>query len=446
MKNKSGIVYIVHHVDTEGPLWESTGELFARLKIIFGIDLKPTRDNLVKLQQGAIDLPEDIKKEVLLAVDPHTIEFKKNWYEVEEMLLRVMSSKFRNEMIDSFGGGWIYNWHIMDHIGFVDNPRHRDFGFLNVFDFYGDIIKRTQAVNDSIHWHFHPIPFYKQAHIPAACYDNSLHVLHEIIARRVIDRNWFPVVNRAGFHTIRPDSNLFLEQWIPFDSSNQSTEDDLSPKYQKDLIMGRFGDWRGAPSDWSLYHPDYYDWRKKGNCNRVIGRVLNLKSRHRSINESEIEKAFKKAFLGENVYMGITNHDWREMSVEIDEFRAMLSRVAKGYPDISFKFSESVEAFREVLGYSAEEIRKNTLDFHIQLNGNILEIDVTSGEIFGPQPYLAIKTKENKYFHDNVDFQIYNKKYSYVFDDYTINLESISSIVVASNDEYGNTCIRRIDI
>lgn len=435
----------MHHIDTEGPLWESSDELFARLKIIFGVDLEPTRDNLVKLQQGLIDLPEDIKKEVLLAVDPHTIEFKKNWYEVEEMLLRVMSSKFRNEMIDSFGGGWIYNWHIMDHVGFVDNPRHRDFGFLNVFDFYEDIIKRTQSANDSMHWHFHPIPFNKQAHIPAACYDNSLPVLHEIITRRVIDRNWFPVVNRAGFHTIRPDSNLFLEQWMPFDPSNQSTEDDLSPKYQNDLIGGRFGDWRGAPSDWSLYHPDYYDWRKKGNCNRVISRVLNLKSRHRSINESEIEKAFKKAFFGENVYLGITNHDWREMSVEIDEFRAMLSRVAKGYPDISFKFSESVEAFRELLGYSDEEIKENTLDFYIQLNGNILEIDVTSGEVFGPQPYLAIKTKENKYFHDNFDFQIYNKKYSYVFDEYTINLESISSIVVASNDKYGSTCIKRMD-
>ena len=33
------------------------------------------------------------------------------------------------------------------------------------------------------------------------------------------------VVNRAGFHCERPDSHLFMEQWIPFDLSNMSTED-----------------------------------------------------------------------------------------------------------------------------------------------------------------------------------------------------------------------------
>ena len=65
---------------------------------------------------------------------------------------------------------------------------------------------------------------YNEAHKCASSYVNSPE-LYQIITRRIIERNWFPVVNRAGFHCERPDSHLFLEQWIPFDLSNLSTED-----------------------------------------------------------------------------------------------------------------------------------------------------------------------------------------------------------------------------
>jgi len=334
----------------------------------------------------------------------------------------------------------------MDHVGFgPENPRHRDMGHHNIFDFYTDILKNTNSVQDRIHWHFHPIPFYKQANVMATSYDNSISVLHQILCRRLIDRNWFPVVNRAGFHAERPDSNLFLEQWIPFDPSNLAVDESQQPKYQKDQINGRFADWKGAPSDWSLYHPSLYDWRLKGNANRVIARILNLKTRHRNINIEEIEKAFVKAAAGENGYLGLANHDWREMSVEINEFREMLNIVTQKYPEIRFRFSESVDAFRQVLGYSPYEVEKNSIDLDVTLKDNNLLVDTLNGEIFGPQPYLAFKTKNGEYFHDNFDFLTPKKSFSYVFDENTIPLENIESIAVASNDKYGNTFIKKFE-
>ena len=442
-----GIVYICHHIDTEGPLWENIEELFYRLKLIFGIDLPPTYENLERLQNGKIDLSETKKKEILLTIDPHSLGFKRNWGMIEEMLYRIMLPDFRNKVQDSFGNGWIYNWHIMDHVGFgSENPRHRDIGYHNIFDFYNYMIKVTNSVQDSIHWHFHPIPFYKQANIPATSYDNCMPILHQIICRRLIDKNWFPIVNRAGFHTERIDSNLFLEQWIPFDPSNQAIDEDNQPKYQKDLMQGRFGDWRGAPTDWSLYNPDIYDWRKPGNANRVIGRVLNMKSRHRNITIEEIEKAFNKASNGENVYLGITNHDWREMSLEIDEFRAMLLTVSKIYPTIKFQFSETIDAFRNVLSYSEKEISVNKLKIEAKILDNILQVNITNGEIFGPQPYLAIKTIGGDYFHDNFDFHKSKKEFSYTFDEYTIPLSRIETLAIASNDKYGTSEIIKINI
>lgn len=440
-----GTVYICHHVDTEGPLWENVEDLFERLKLIFGINLPPTYENLEKLQKGEINLEPNEKKELLSAIDPHTLGFKRNWGMIEEMLKRIMHQEFRNKVKDSFGNGWIYNWHVMDHVGFGSvNPRHRDLGFHNIFDFYNYMIKITDSHQDRIHWHFHPIPFYKQAHIPATSYDNSLPTLHQIICRRLIDKNWFPIVNRAGFHTERNDSNLFLEQWIPFDASNQAVKNSHQPKFQKDLGDGRFGDWRGAPTDWSLYNPDFYDWRKPGNAKRVISRVLNMKSRHRNITTEEIENAFLQAEKGENIYLGITNHDWREMSIEIEEFREMLMSVVVRYPNVKFKFSEAIDAFRKVLNFSEKNIMEQKLKMSANLEKNILYVDITKGQIFGPQPYLAIKTKSGEYFHDNFDFGEKRTSFSYIFDNYTLPLDQIACVSIASNDMYGNTEILRL--
>ena len=442
---KKGIVYICHHIDTEGPLWENIEELFNRLDLIYGIKLEPTYENLTNLQNGKISVPNEIKNSLSLTIDPHTIGFKRNWGMIEEMLLRIMSVDYRNKMTDSFGGGWIYNWHCMDHVGFGNiNPRHRDYGYHNILDFYRYMIDITKSSQDSIHWHFHPIPFYKEANIPATSFDNCMPILLDIITHRLIDRHMFPVVNRSGFHTERIDSNLFFEQWIPFDPSCQSVSESEQPQGQRDLINGRFGDWRNAPSDWGLYHPDFYDWRMKGNMNRWVARILNMLSRHRNITEEEIDKAFQKAEKGENVYLGITDHDWREMSDEIDDFRNKLGKVIVNHPDVKFKFSETIDAFRKVIGYSEEDIQNNRVNFILELNGNILHVVFTNGEPFGPQPYLAIKTKSGDYFHDNFDFQEFKKTYSYVFDAYTIPFHNLDKVVVAVNDKYGNQCIKEL--
>jgi hypothetical protein len=442
-----GTVYICHHIDTEGPLWETLPELFARLKITFNLDIEPSYQNLKKLQQREFSISDDLWKELKMVIDPHTVGFKKNWAEIDEMLDGIMSQPYRNGMLDSWGEGWLFNWHVMDHVGFgFENPRHRDYGYHNIFDYYKFKIESTRSSQDVIHWHFHPISFYKEAHIPATSYDNSMHTLHQVISRRLIDKNWFPCVNRAGFHTERIDANLFLEQWLPFDPSNQATTDDQMPAMQLDIINGRYGDWRGAPSDWSVYNPSFEDWRKPGSLKRTIARILNMKSRHRNISEQEIEKAFQKAANGEAVYLGITNHDWRDMKVEIDEFRAMLSNVIVKYPNVKFKFCETVKAFQQVLGYDTREIEGNKISLDVRLEGNSLQVKVLNGKLFGPQPYLAIKTKTREYFHDNFDFQSGNSAFSYALDGYTLPLSLIEKIGVGTNDKYGNQFIKVINV
>jgi hypothetical protein len=440
----SGVVYIVHHIDTEGPLCEPTSEVFKRVESTLGIkiDLFPSRDNLNKLQNGYYDnIDLNISKEIKKILDPHLINFKSSWAEVDEMLYRVLDKSYRNKLIDSYGNGWIYNWHIVDHVGFLTNERARDMGYLNIFNHYERILKETNSLDDDIQLHFHTISFFREAHMCATSLENSYWELNQILCRRLIEKNWFPQVYRAGYHVLRPDSNWFLEQWLPYDASNQSVEEEDN-KLQLDQAYGRLGDWKGAPSDWSLYNPDLYDWRKRGNLKRYIARVLNLKTRFRNINEYEIKKAFNKAKNGNcNVYLGITNHDFREMSTELNEFYNLLTKVSKEYPTIKFKFSRTLNAFRDVIGYSKEEINNNRIELEFRFDKNVLIINAKKGEVFGAQPYLAIKTVTNEYFHDNFDFGEFKKEYYYTFDRMTIFLSQIDTIAFASNDKYGNFCI-----
>jgi hypothetical protein len=445
---EKGIVYVVHHIDTEGPLCEPIEEIFVRLKNTLGVDLKMpfTRSNVIKLQNGEIEMDNDLKKEIQKIIDPHLISFKETWTEIDEMLKRITAPGYREKFKDSFGNGWTYNWHIVDHVGYITNERRRDMGYLNIFNHYERLFKELPRFNDDFQWHFHPVSFKNEAHRCATSYENSYFELHQVLCRRIIEKEWFPQVNRAGFHTIRPDSNWFLEQWLPFDASNQSIEEVKNNNMQLDAINGRFGDWRGAPSDWSIYHPDLYDWRKKGNLNRFISRTLNLKTRFRNINQAEIEKAFESAGKGNNVYLGITNHDYREMSTEIEEFGNLFSDISKRYPNTKFCNSTSLKAFQAVIGYNDEEMIKNKVDFDITIKGNLINVIVTNGEPFGPQPYLAIKTKNGRYYHDNFDFGSFKKEYYYTMDKETFIPAEIEKIGVATNDKYGNCRIKVIDL
>ena len=53
---KKKVVYFVHCVDTEGPLYESLSAKFQRIKDIFNINIKPSKENIKKLKLAKIPL------------------------------------------------------------------------------------------------------------------------------------------------------------------------------------------------------------------------------------------------------------------------------------------------------------------------------------------------------------------------------------------------------
>ncbi len=438
-------VYVVHCIDTEGPLHESIDATFERIKHIFHIDLEPSKELLIQLQKGKVNLNgiEDSVKKVL---DPHLLNYNNTWDKIEEMLSDCLSSKFRNKYKDSLGNGWIYNWHCVDHVDYELNPRRRDIGFHNIFDEYKRILKDNDSSQDGFHFHYHPHPMIKHAHLCATRWLGPTDKLFQVLSRKIIDRNWFPSVNRPGFQVNRPDSHWFLEQFIPFDYATLAMEPSAEDNQQFDFSAGRSGDWRRAPITWEPYHPDHDDYQKQGNCRRIIMRCLNIGTRAYLMDEKEVKRAFDEAQNNKPVILSFANHDFRDLRVDVAEAHRLLTKVSKDYANIDFEYCEAVDAVRKAM--NIEERKKCEFTLNIKKNSegaNTLSIN-SSEKTFGPQPFFAFKTLTKQYFHDNLDFQVPFKEWTYTFDEETMPIEAIDKIGIASNNSYGITSVINLDI
>ena len=432
------VLYVVHCVDTEGPLTETLSATFQRVRSVFDLDIAPSRENLRLLQHRELDLggKEDA---VARMIAPELLAYNNSWGEIREMLSDALSEVFRRQLIDDFGSGWVYSWHCMDHLHYADNPRHKDVGYGNVFRFYRDLLAETGNGQDELNWHFHPTSLVGNPLQAATSYLNSYGILTEILCRRILDDAWFPVVNRPGFHAERPDSHAFLEQWIPFDFANQSHEDEMD---QPDLAGGRFGDWRRASGSWRGYQPSHDDYQTPGACKRTIFRCLNVGTRLRPLKPVHVRQAFLEARQGGKAVLAFADHDYRDIRPDVEAVRAMMREVRPEFPDVSLRFSGAESAARDMLGVSDLPAPKLSL----ALEGNILVARVVQGEIFGPQPFLAIKGRDGRVFHDNLDVQQPGHLWTYVFDDQTLPISAVLAVGVGSAGRFGGFCVARLSV
>lgn len=443
------LVLIVHAIDTEGPLYESLEAKFERLKDLYGLTgIEPTASNLRRLQNAEIDLG-GLEQQIALTLSGHLTNYNDTWDRIDTMLARIMDEGFRNKIPDSFGGGWVYNWFCLDHVGFEYNPRRRDIGYHNIFDHYRKVLKAGNGGRDAIHWHFHPMSTHREAHRCATSYVNSPE-LYQILCRRVIEREWFPAVFRAGFQTERPDSHWFLEQWMPFDISNMAVEDNAALDVSIDFRKGRSGDWRLAPADWSLYQPSHDNYQLPGNCRRWIARALNVMNRIASIDQREMDKAFARAATGKPTIVGLASHDFRDLGREVEFLRELVQESSRRHPGVQFKYCEAGEAFRSVIW--PEGASEEPLDFEVVLHPAPpddmphLEVITTRGKVFGPQPFLAIETRGRRFLHDNFDFAPSLDRWYYAFHADTLPLDEVKRIGVAANDRCGRTVVKRLSL
>lgn len=431
-------VLLVHCVDTEGPLYESLTATFERIEATFGLDFTPSKEQLTRLQQG-LDVPDHLKDRVMDFVSTDRLDYNRSWTEVDAMLDTLMSRQWRMEHVDDFENGYVFSWFVMDHVGFVSNPRQRALGFHSVYEHYVEQLRLNNPEQDALYWHFHPVPFGFQANRASCNYSfTNLHI--ESISRRLLDHLDFPAAFRPGLHCERPDINTFLEMWIPVDFGNQGMPERAEDALQKDVGGGRFGDWRRAPSDWGVYHPDWYDYQAKGGMKRYIARCLNLNARIRPITREEIVRAFERAKQGKPAILAVTSHDQNKMAEPISRYMELVRDVQRQFPGVRIRHANAVDAVRR-----AESIPSGPpVHFDLAWDGNRLDV-IADKDIWGPQPWLCFKTLDNRYLHENPDKQG-NRHWSFIFDADSIVLQSLEAIGLATNDDQLNTTICRIPV
>lgn len=423
----SGILHIVFCIDSEGPLYESLDALAERVYLQFGLVLEPTIEGVEKMRRGD-GVPCALKEKVSTFLQPRLINNAGDWPSLYASLDKICSVDFRNMWPDSFGNGLAYSWFCLDHVGYVENPRRRIIGHHAIFDEYRKFTRKEQNSRDTIQFHYHPLPYNLKAHSCATYYFNGNH-LTDILNRKIIERGWFPGAYRPGFHTLRPDSHWFLEQWIPFDFSNQACDKCDAT----DALPSQYGDWRYAPKIWGGYHPDHDDYQRKGGCRRWIFRCLNAQSRMRSLTCKDVREAFEQAATTGLAILAVTDHDFRDMSSSFSRTVGMIRNESVNHADVGIRFSTAIEAARAWCDeYSLSPGLSLELCDH--QGAGVQLIVKCHRRLFGPQPWLAIKDKSGQYFYDNFDFEnVTDEKYwSYMFNWQTFPINSVEMIGVAA--------------
>ncbi|ETR67523.1 MAG: hypothetical protein OMM_05091 [Candidatus Magnetoglobus multicellularis str. Araruama] len=161
-----------------------------------------------------------------------------------------------------------------------------------------------------------------------------------------------------------------------------------------------------------------------------------------------MDKAFLRANSGIPTLVGITGHDFRNLEYEVEYVRNLISVSQQKYPTVKFKFCEAIEAFREAV--FPDGIKDKPLDIDVIYHPESkddkahIEVNAKNGNVFGPQPFLAIQTRSRQFLHDNFDFSITSNKWYYTFYSHTLPVENVLKIGVAANDKYGNVSIKTI--
>ena len=397
--------------------------------------MAPTRENLATLQAGHGDLfglDKATAENAAITFSEENLAYNRDWSDINRMNDEVFSPSFRSRYRDSSGTPWKISWFCMDHGELPSNPRNKEPGFGRIHSYYRSRIEEA-GVDDEIQFHFHPRSVGGHPLAAATSYNNNSPEFVQAIAIRLIEFSWFPSSFRPGFHSIRPDSNLFLEQWFPFDYSNQHYE---YPSGQPDLDGGRFGDWRRAPKTWRGYHPSPFDYQAPGNLRRTVFRCLNLGTRHRLLTVDHVRQAFSEAQELGSAVLAFTNHDWRQIQPDIAHAFRLLSSVAAEFEDVDVRFSGAEEAAIATVGDPLERPV-----FEVELSGSRLNVSLVRGSLQGAQPFLAVETLVGDVFHDNFDEREGLGGWTYTFDEQTCNRGQLRRVGVGGASHGGATAV-----
>ena len=148
--------------------------------------------------------------------------------------------------------------------------------------------------------------------------------------------------------------------------------------------------------------------------------------------------------------VGLASHDFRDLGPEVEEVRDMIDRAQKSFPEVPYRFCRASEAFQRSMNLPIETTPPLELTLELDLKPvddvpNIT-IKTSAGKVFGPQPFLAIETKGQRFIHDNLDFDIEDGTWFYAFHSDTLPFDDVRRIGIGANDSLGRSFVKVVEI
>jgi hypothetical protein len=325
-------------------------------------------------------------------VDPSRDDLLASWSDVDAAVSKIFNESYRAKIKDCGNNPSKFSWFIVSWSGFKENPVSRDFGYFNIYDHYMDLWNdKMRSYGDEIYWMYnHPAASKVGNEWGLDWLENSQYL--EILMRFIYERNFFPSVVQVV--TEANDASNFLENYFPFDLSNRNSIDVNWEALNADgKPMWQVIDWRNAPSTWDVYHPSKDSYQNKGDMQRVIGRLLDIKTVVYDFKEYEIEAAFEQCMKGKNQMISAYEHDFRDRADVIQEkFLFPLEKISKKYPSVNWYYANSKTAFNAMLNSSPSYAAK----FSISRDSHNNILIHSNNKIFSNNPFVFF-VKNSKY-------------------------------------------------
>jgi len=389
-------LYVVHAVDTEGPLYQSPKATALRLNELYDLGIDTSADyralGRVIAAYARGQTPAGGREDEI-AHFLSTTEFLSDKAAYAAAVQEATSQDFRHQHADPQGGPYRWSWFVLDNVGTLINPRRRLFGYGQVYVNLREAFTNRDSLElDGFYWHYHQIrkddhPFIKETNFHACDEYN------QILCRYIIEHRHFPAAYRAGYCLERWDANLWLENWLPFDFSNHAPSFDYD---QDQRVRDEVDFWLRAPNDWSHYHPDGHDLERPGNLRRTMFRSLCYKTRLYTLTEEDVRQAFVRADSGRPTVLSAFSHDFRRLAPEAEGYHRLVKKVAAEFPGVRWQNATAVAAARAVLGRQPD----GGLQLRLWYQDGQVKAE-SSRPVFGSEPFLALMTDDYRFFHQN---------------------------------------------
>lgn len=393
-----GIVYVAHTVDTEA---RSSGNQ---------TDLERTLDFQDFEPGGLIDK----------VTDPN------GWY--------------RTTYKDSFGNPPKYSWFLLADEVYCHSDKQT---CTPVHDAMKPFADRIAAEGDLLAYHYHHLGWTTNPG-DGLSYWNQLmtmngqqtehgtdfQVADRALAAIIINQQTYPSFFRSGWAWENTDFSNWLENVLPFDSSN------LSPNYNTNIatqgVIANVYDWSRATQSWNPYHPSATDYQVPGELKRWQFRIANQ--------FSDFRAAFQQADNGQDVLITTVTHNFNYGQGM--EYKNDLRNLAILYQGVEFKFVNVLEGARAVLKLT------DTTAPTVTVTRQGSSFKVTSNEPLFTYPFAAVKISD-------IDFRrvpplvqsatVTSDQYSWVYNfDSVLKFKTADSEPVISfggTDAAGNTFV-----